>query len=62
MWRGPHSASAAEGGDSPGFAALGPALGENGVENVTAYHQQLLNAGADFIVGTTRELLPALIN
>ena len=32
------------------------------VENVTAYHQQLLDAGADFIVGTTRELLPALIN
>ena len=32
------------------------------VENVTAYHQQLLDAGADFIVGTTRDLLPALIN
>ena len=32
------------------------------VKNVKAYHQQLLDSGADCIVRSTKELLPALMN
>ena len=31
------------------------------VADVMAYHQKLRNAGADCIVGATRELIPALL-
>ena len=31
------------------------------VEDVTTYHQQLRNAGADCIVKATRDLIPALM-